>query len=199
VSAKGAKLVRINGVRMSLKGSKLIAIAVVIAAIAVTLALKVRTPSSSPPDEGVAVEELGDGVQSVFLTFAGAGATGIVDERRDIVVPEDRATKAVRILEELVAGPTVQGADRTLPAGTRINSVVFDDTGEVFVDFSPELVRNHPGGSTGELYTIRSVVRTLALNFPDVERVRFLVDGQEIETIAGHIDASVPFLVESYK
>jgi hypothetical protein len=42
-------------------------------------------------------------------------------------------------------------------------------------------------------------VKTLALNFPDIERVSILVDGGEVETIAGHIDASVPFPVEQYR
>jgi spore germination protein GerM len=151
------------------------------------------------PEEGAAIEELGEGVQSVLLTFATSGATRTIDERREIVVPEDRASRARRILEELASGPETDGADPTIPIGTRVNSVVFDDTGGAFADFSPELVENHPGGSTGELFTIRSIVRTLALNFPDVERVSILVDGDEIETLAGHIDASVPFLVENYR
>jgi spore germination protein GerM len=184
---------------LSLRGAKLIAVCVGIAAVAVIIALVVREPARELPEEGVVVEELGEGVQSVLLTFASSGATRTIDERREIVVPEDRASRARKILEELAEGPETAGAVRTIPVGTKISSVIFDDTGGVFVDFSPELVENHPGGSTGELFTIRSIVRTLSLNFPDVERVRVLVDGEEIETIAGHIDASVPFLVENYR
>jgi germination protein M len=184
---------------LSVRRAKLIAICVVIAAAAVVVALFVREPPRELPEEGAAVEELWEGVQSVLLTFASSGATRTIDERREIVVPEDRAGRARKILEELAAGPTTEGASPTIPVGTRVNSVVFDDTGGAYIDFSPELVKNHPGGSTGELFTIRSIVRTMALNFPDVERVTILVDGKEIETIAGHIDASVPFLVENYR
>jgi hypothetical protein len=184
---------------LTLRGAKVVAICAVLAAAAVVITLVVREPEGEAPEEGAALEELGEGVQSVLLSFAASGATRTIDERREIVVPEDRASKARRILEELAAGPEIDGADRTLPIGTRVNSVVFDDTGGAYVDFSSELVGNHPGGSTGELFTIRSVVRTLALNFPDVERVSILVDGEEVETIAGHIDASVPFLVENYR
>ena len=82
---------------------------------------------------------------------------------------------------------------------TVVNSVFFDEHGGAFVDFTRELVDKHPGGSTGELFTIRSVVQTLARNFPEVEYVAFLVDGREIETVAGHIDAAVPFDVEQYR
>lgn len=184
---------------MSLTRARIIALCVVIAAVVVVVALCTRQPEEGLPTEGAAVEELGPGVQSVLLAFASRGGSRTVDERREIAVPEDRASRAKRILEELAAGPRERGADGTVPMGTRVLSVFFDDTGGAYVDFSREFIDNHPGGSAGELFTIRSVVRTLALNFPDVERVSILVDGAGIETVAGHIDASVPFLVEQYR
>jgi spore germination protein GerM len=179
--------------------ARLIALVVVLAAVAVIVTLCTRQPEQEITDEGAGVEELGEGVQSVRLAFASRGAGRMIEERREIVVMEDPAGRARRILEELAAGPVEPDADGTIPEGTRVLEVFFDGTGGVFVDFSRELVDNHPGGSTGELYTIRSIVRTLALNFPDIERVKILVDGNEVETIAGHIDASVPFPVEQYR
>lgn len=184
---------------MNLIRAKLVALVVVLAAVAVMVTLCMREPDEQLPDEGAAVEELGEGVQSVRLAFASRGAGRTVEERREIVVMEDPASRARRIMEELAAGPTGEEADGTIPLGTRVLSVFFDGVGGVFVDFSRELVDNHPGGSTGELFTIRSVVRTLSMNFPDVERVSILVEGSEIETISGHIDASVPFPVEQYR
>ncbi len=184
---------------MNLIRAKLIALVVVLAAVAVIVTLCMREPDEPLPDEGAAVEELGPGIQSVRLAFASRGAGRSVEERREIVVMEDAASRARRIMEELVAGPTGTDSDGTIPDGTRVISVFFDGTGQAFVDFSREFVDNHPGGSAGELFTIRSVVKTLALNFPDVERVSILVEGKELETIAGHIDASVPFPVEQYR
>ncbi len=184
---------------MNLMRAKLIALVVVLAAVAVVVTLCMKEPDERLPGEGAAVEELGEGVQSVRLVFASRGAGSTIEERREIAVMEDPASRARRVMEELAAGPTGDDADGTIPPGTRVLSVFFDGTGGVFVDFSDELVDNHPGGSTGELFTIRSIVTTLALNFPDVERVSILVDGAEVETIAGHIDASVPFPVEQYR
>ena len=184
---------------MNLVRAKLIALVVVLAAVAVVVTLCMKGPDEQLSDDGVAVEELGDGVQSVRLAFASRGAGRSVEERREIVVMEDSASRARRIMEELAAGPTGTDADGTIPDGSRVLSVFFDGTGGAFVDFSSEFVDNHPGGSAGELFTIRSVVKTFALNFPDVERVSILVEGKELETIAGHIDASVPFPVEQYR
>jgi spore germination protein GerM len=177
---------------------KAIVVALVVLAVALIFILRDREPPAGIPEGGMLEEEMGRGIQSVTLVFADNAATGMVEERREIAVPQDRAGRAKRILEELAAGPRESGV-RTLPYGTRVLSVFFDEQGGVFVDFSRELVDNHPGGSTGELFTIRSVVQTLAANFPDIESVRFLVEGQEVETIAGHIDASVPFLVGNYR
>ena len=184
---------------MSLTRAKLIAIAVVVIAGAVVFALVFVGPSDEFPEEGAVLEELGEGVQSVVLTFADPGGSRAVEETRDIVVPEDKANRGQRILQELAAGPIEGDAVGTIPPGTEVRSVFFDDTGGVYVDLNSEFIDNHPCGSTGELFTIRSIVRTLAMNFADVRRVSILVEGEEIETVAGHIDASVPFLVEQYR
>ncbi len=179
--------------------TKLVLLVIVLAVIAAAILYALRDESlvSEFAEEEVRIEEIEEGVQSVELAFADRGASRIVLERRDIVVPEDRSGKARRILTELVRGPEQNGV-ATLPEGTVIRSVVFDDAGGVYVDFSRELISEHPGGSAGELFTIRSVVSTLHRNFPEVERVQFLVEGREIESIAQHYDASIPFEVSQY-
>ena len=40
---------------------------------------------------------------------------------------------------------------------------------------------------------IYAVVNTLTQNFEEIKEVRFLLDGREAQTLAGHIDASVFF------
>jgi germination protein M len=180
------------------KHLKMIIAALVVAAVVAFVALRDREPARQAATESGAQEDLGQGVQSVVMVFADREALQMVQERRDIVVPSDRAGRAKKILEELALGPEGTGA-ATIPKGTHVRSVFFDDAGGVTVDFSRELVGNHPGGSTGELMTIRSVVQTLAANFQGTRSVRFLVEGKEIETIAGHVDASVPFDVDQYR
>jgi germination protein M len=178
---------------------KLLVVAIVTVVAVLVLILRQRDAYESAPAESPVDEELVPGVQSVQLAFADLGATSLRTERREIVVPEDSAGRAKSILKELARGPEAGGSVGTLPKGTVIRSVFFDGTGGVYVDFSRELIDNHPGGSAGELFTIRSIVRTLELNFPEIESVSFLVDGKEIETIAGHIDATVPFAVSQYR
>ncbi len=46
----------------------------------------------------------------------------------------------------------------------------------------------HRSGAMLEEFTIASFVETLALNIPEVKRVKFIVEGKERETLAGHAD-----------
>jgi hypothetical protein len=47
---------------------------------------------------------------------------------------------------------------------------------------------HHPSGIEPETLTINSIIGTLYVNFPRIEQVRFLVDGQPRDTLNGHTD-----------
>ena len=47
---------------------------------------------------------------------------------------------------------------------------------------------HHPSSIEAETLTIQSIVGTLFANFPRIEQVRFLVDGQPRDTLSGHAD-----------
>ena len=100
---------------------------------------------------------------------------------------EAEAAGAVRAL---LQGPR-EGLVNTIPPGTRLNALRVSDS-TAFVDLSSEVVKNHPGGSSGEIETVYSIVNTLALNFQGINEVQLLVDGKKEETLAGHIDISFP-------
>ena len=59
------------------------------------------------------------------------------------------------------------------------------------MDFSQDLVKHFVGGSTGEEMLVGSIVNTLT-EFPEVKQVQILIEGSPVETIAGHMDLSVP-------
>ncbi len=52
----------------------------------------------------------------------------------------------------------------------------------LYIDFSSEIIEDHPGGSTGELLTIYFIVMTLT-SFLILDKVQFLVDGNSGETL----------------
>ncbi|MEA3471158.1 MAG: GerMN domain-containing protein, partial [Thermodesulfobacteriota bacterium] len=89
-------------------------------------------------------------------------------------------------------GGSNTGLVETFPKGTKVEDVKIKN-GVTFVSFSRTLVNLHPGGSASEMMTIYSLTNTITRNMPQIKSVKILVEGKEIETIKGHIDARNPF------
>jgi germination protein M len=125
----------------------------------------------------------------VNLYFSDAQAMYLVSEKRKI--PRTISlTKQVVI--ELIKGPVSPDLFPTIPEGTRVNEVYLADD-IAYVDLSEEVFKNHPGGSSGELMTIYSIVDSLT-ELSAIKGVQILVEGNEKNSLAGHIDISMPLL-----
>lgn len=153
--------------------------------------------SSSREPEELAEIELDDaeslGTRSVTLYFGTADADGVRGETRTIQARMHRDEEVEIVLDELLDGPTQRGLVSAFPEGTRLRQVFFDDSRRLlYLDFSQELVAGLPGGSATELMVLQSVMRTVAVGFPDIEAVQILVDGLEVETLSGHVDLTHP-------
>ena len=57
---------------------------------------------------------------------------------------------------------------------------------------SRESAGGHPGGTVNELLTVYTIVNALTANLPAVTTVQLLVDGREVDTLAGHVDLRRP-------
>jgi spore germination protein GerM len=134
------------------------------------------------------------GDRAVVLVFPEWDVTGYITERRIIPSRGHPEEDLQALFDELCKGPTISGAVSGLPPRTRLLTVFFDRSGRhVVLDFSAELVTEHTGGSASEVATLTSILRTVALNFPELQTCRILVDGSEVETLAGHIGLDAPF------
>lgn len=81
----------------------------------------------------------------------------------------------------------------TIPRGTELNEVYIDSQQTAYLDFSSHLTDGHIGGTTAEFLTVTAILRTVFDAFPDeIKQVQILIDGKEIETIAGHLNLSQP-------
>ncbi len=142
-----------------------------------------------PPENQLPVSHQGFSGETIKVTLYFADSTGsyLVPEERNIpkVVGLARAT-----IQELINGPMPgSGLLPTIPAGVVLKDINIKPDGLAIVDFNKQLMLNHPGGSTAEKLTVYSIVNTLT-KFPTVDRVQFLVEGQYVKTIAGHVDVS---------
>ncbi len=62
------------------------------------------------------------------------------------------------------------------------------------VNLSGSFAASHPSGIETEMLTVLSICDTLHASLPRVTQVRFLVDGQERATLAGHADLTRTYL-----
>jgi Sporulation and spore germination len=60
------------------------------------------------------------------------------------------------------------------------------------VDLSKDVSTAHSGGTLDELLTIYTLVNALTENLPAITAVQVLVDGKEVETLAGHVNLRRP-------
>lgn len=140
-------------------------------------------PRETPAPPPAEVEQ-----QRVILYFADEQAEWLVREER-LIDPAGREA-AVAALEELIKGPANPAHMRTIPPDVQVLGVKIRD-GIADADFSGELRNSHWGGSTGEFFTVYSIVHTLA-EFPGVERVQIRIEGEIVETLVGHLELGKP-------
>src|SRR5262249_51277419 len=130
---------------------------------------KTRAPLFSVADDGMRLT----GVERDIAY--GEGAT---EQAREIV-----AAQVARVVEPLVSA---------VPAGTSVRAVFLTEGGEAYVDLSREVMSAHPGRTLDQLLTVYTIVNALTVNLPAVRSVQVLVDGKEVDTLAGHIDLRQP-------
>lgn len=78
------------------------------------------------------------------------------------------------------------------PEGTALRTIYLTPDGDAFVDLSRHAADGHPGGSLDELFTVYALVNALALNVDAVDAVQILIEGQEVDTLIGHVDLRRP-------
>jgi len=125
------------------------------------------------------------------LFYASSDGQSLVGVKRDVPLASGVVEQGRQILlAELQAAP--QPYIKVIPEGTALRAFYVTDRGDAFVDLSPEASRAHPGGSLNELMTVYALVNAVTTNLPAVQRVQILVDGKEVDALAGHVDIRRP-------
>jgi hypothetical protein len=166
--------------------------------LAVLLLISMLTAGCMPPATGKTPSEPVSPVPSkdtvtLTLYFGDDQAMEVLPERRVMEVPSDPSQRPplyVLVVQELLKGPTDPLLRKTLPPEAKLLSVQVTD-GLALVNFSREVQTKHWGGSTGEAMSLLSLVNSLT-ELPEIQKVQILVEGQKVETLAGHFDVTQP-------
>jgi spore germination protein GerM len=145
--------------------------------------LAAAAPAPAAPSSGRKIKArlfyvADDGIHLTHVERDVAYGEGTLEQAREIVTAQLAA----------VAQPLVSA----IPAGTTLRALFLTDRGEAYVDCSREITGGHSGGTVDELLTVYTIVNALTQNLPAVTGVQLLVDGKEVDTLAGHIDLRNP-------
>ncbi len=174
--------------------------AAVIAGVMVMLTRRPSPPVSETQPPAREVSPVPEGSRTVTLFFAAADEPVIYGESREVGVGRRLDEQVRQVIDALLAGPERESGVNAIPRGTQLLAVLLDDkSGTVYLDFSSDLVASHPGGSAAEYCTVAAIVKTIAENFPEIQAVQILVDGSQVDTIAGHIRADQPLPVSDWR
>ena len=104
---------------------------------------------------------------------------------------------AYEAMKGLIAGPKSASLAPVIPTETRLLSLKIKN-GLATVNFNNALIDNHWGGAESEELTVRSIVQTLTA-FTGIDQVQILIEGNTVQTIAGHVSIEEPLTVESVR
>src|SRR5499427_6650523 len=113
----------------------------------------------------------------------------------DLALSPDPVLRAKQVLNTLLAGP-VDSDLRTLPPDAALLAFYLLPDGTAVADFSEALATSTPSGIQSEQLAVNSIARTLEANVPQVRRLKILIHGQELDTLAGHVDLTQMFVVD---
>lgn len=148
-----------------------------------------RTPAAAAPAS--APNASAERKITATLYYISEDGLSLVGVQREVLFGEPVAEQGRRILEaQLRQAP--QPLSSAIPESTTLRAFFLSDKGDAYVDLSADARARHSGGALDELFTIYTIVNALTVNLPAVSRVQILVEGKEVDTLAGHVDLRHP-------
>ena len=135
-------------------------------------------------------------VKAKLFWASGNGDGALMDSTVELPLSNDPMLRSKQVLNTLLAGP-VDADLRTLPPDAVLLAFYILPNGTAIADFSEALATATPSGIQSEQLAVDSITKTLEANVPRVQRLKILIHGQEVETLAGHLDLTGTFLVNS--
>jgi hypothetical protein len=135
-------------------------------------------------------------VKAKLFWAADAEYSGLAADIVELPLSNDPVLRSKQVLNTLLAGP-VDSELRTLPPDAALLAFYLLPDGTGVADFSEAMANSIPSGVQSEQLAVDSITQTLEANVPQVRRLKILIHGQEVETLAGHLDLTGTFPVSA--
>jgi hypothetical protein len=140
--------------------------------------------------------------EQATLVVANDLDNSLVPQVHSLPLPADPGARARAVLGKLLDLYAAPESTHEIPGGAASVDQVFivpahgakDGSEVAVVNLTGTFAASHPAGLEAESLTVLSICATLRSNFPSITQVRFLVDGVERPTLAGHADLTRTYL-----
>jgi Sporulation and spore germination len=119
--------------------------------------------------------------------FWAAGSDKVAPVQIELPLSANPVERSRQLLQALITKPPTPG-QRTLPPNTTVLGFYILPNGTAVVDFSDAISSEMPSGILSEEMAVNSIARTLEANVDGLRRLKILIHGQEVETLAGNVD-----------
>jgi hypothetical protein len=142
------------------------------------------------------------GTEDITFYLANDADASIVPTTESVSLPQAPTLRARTLVEHLLATYAAPNSAHPLHGGPAVDDVFLltdpitgpspargEQPGQLAViNLRGDFVNNHPSGIQVEALTVESIIGTLHAALPQITTIRFLVDGQPHDTLAGHAD-----------
>jgi Sporulation and spore germination len=136
--------------------------------------------------------------EDVTLYLANDADASITPTTESLALPQEPTVRARALLDHLLSTYALPTSAHLLHSGPAVDDVFLlsdptqtssQKTNQLAViNLRGSFIDNHPSGILVEALTLQSIIGTLHAALPEVTTIRFLVDGQPHDTLAGHAD-----------
>ncbi len=100
-------------------------------------------------------------------------------------------TMATAVIEEYFKGPGSAKSPH-FPQNVKLLGLYKDASQMLYADLSDELRRNFQGDALDEYLLLKGIYETIISNLQDVQDVKILIEGKEVESLGGHLYLKFP-------
>ena len=141
--------------------------------------------------EGLSIARAEAGTMNLRLFLIVSGLERLIPVLHTVAAPPTIDLQVRSAVDELINW-TGDETISPVPPESRVREIWVAQSGVAYIDFYQSFFDFSGGGSLSELHTVYSIVATLTESFPEIFAVQFLIEGEQIETLAGHVDLSHP-------
>lgn len=146
--------------------------------------------------------------EKITLLVANDLDGSLIPVERSFPMPKDPNARARVLMQKLLEEYAAPKSTHPIANASGVDEVFLmplpqqrgtsESPGEMaVVNLDAAFVQAQPSGVEPETLTLLSMIATLHANLPQIAEVRFLVDGQQKDTLAGHADLTRVYLASN--